>query len=59
MHGSRFTAHARVRMQQRGIPPGAVEDLLTQHVPSPRTRGEGQGEGGIEASSTQESDKSY
>lgn len=28
MHGSQFTAHARVRMQQRGIPPGAVEDLL-------------------------------
>ena len=28
MNGSQYTAHARVRMQQRGIPPGAVEDLL-------------------------------
>ena len=28
MNGSQFTEHARVRMQQRGIPPGAVEDLL-------------------------------
>jgi len=34
-----FTAHARARMQQRGIPPAAIEALLDDGRSAPAGRG--------------------
>jgi hypothetical protein len=34
-----FTAHARTRMQQRGIPPAAIEALLDDGRSAPAGRG--------------------
>ena len=34
-----FTAHARARMQQRGIPPAAIEALLDEGRSAPAGRG--------------------